>query len=116
MEQRNNTFETLADTVELMLSPDWKDRLRAEYYQTLIRYSKLKGAIDSGAIRNWGCDEKVYTKQANAMVEYLKALTTRIIYYEINDGNFLTDRVKGGDLFGDQASSPEGRSPAEADG
>lgn len=31
----------LKDTVELMLSDDYKDRFKAEYYQTKIRYEKL---------------------------------------------------------------------------
>lgn len=32
----------LADTVELMESADYKDRFKAEYLQTKIRYEKLK--------------------------------------------------------------------------
>ena len=32
----------LKDTIELMTSKDYKDRFRAEYYQTLIRYRKLE--------------------------------------------------------------------------
>ena len=32
----------LKDTVDLMLSSDYKDRFRAEYYQTRIRYEKLR--------------------------------------------------------------------------
>ena len=31
----------LKDTVELMNSDDYKDRFKAEYYQTKIRYDKL---------------------------------------------------------------------------
>lgn len=31
----------LKDTVELMNSSDYKDRLKAEYYQAKIRYDKL---------------------------------------------------------------------------
>ena len=30
------------DTVNLMLSSDYKERFKAEYYQTKIRYEKLK--------------------------------------------------------------------------
>ena len=36
---------TLNETVDLMLSDDYKDRLKAEYYQTEIRLNKLKIAI-----------------------------------------------------------------------
>ena len=32
----------LEKTVDLMLSPDYKNRLKAEYWQTKIRYEKLK--------------------------------------------------------------------------
>lgn len=32
----------LNNTVELMNSSDYKDRFKAEYYQTKIRYEKLK--------------------------------------------------------------------------
>lgn len=31
----------LKDTIELMQSDDWKDRFKAEYFQTKIRYVKL---------------------------------------------------------------------------
>ena len=33
---------TLKDTVELMNSEDWKERLKAEYFQTKIRWNKLR--------------------------------------------------------------------------
>lgn len=32
----------LENTLDLMLSPDYKDRLKAEYWQTKARYEKLK--------------------------------------------------------------------------
>jgi hypothetical protein len=32
----------LKDTIEMMNSPDYKERFKAEYYQTKIRYEKLK--------------------------------------------------------------------------
>ena len=32
----------LKDTIEKMTSPDYKERFKAEYYQTKIRYEKLK--------------------------------------------------------------------------
>ena len=31
----------LSDTIELMISKDWKARLKAEYWQTKIRIEKL---------------------------------------------------------------------------
>ena len=35
-------MKELKDTVEMMNSPDYKERFKAEYYQTKIRYEKLK--------------------------------------------------------------------------
>ena len=35
----------LKDTIEMMNSADYKERFKAEYYQTKIRYEKLKGEI-----------------------------------------------------------------------
>lgn len=35
----------LKDTIGLMLSDDYKDRFRAEYYQTKVRYNKLRKMI-----------------------------------------------------------------------
>ena len=32
----------LKDTIEMMNSPDYKERFKAEYYQTKIRYERLK--------------------------------------------------------------------------
>ena len=37
---------TLSDTVELMESEDYKDRFRAEFYQTRIRMFKLFDMLD----------------------------------------------------------------------
>lgn len=36
----------LKDTVELMLSDDYKDRFLAEYYQAYIRFKKLYDIVD----------------------------------------------------------------------
>ena len=36
----------LRDTVDMMNSEDYKERFKAEYYQTVIRYGKLKNMLD----------------------------------------------------------------------
>ena len=36
---------TLKDTIKLMESEDYKERFKAEYYQTKIRYNKLHEMI-----------------------------------------------------------------------
>lgn len=35
----------LKDTIEMMQSADYKERFKAEYYQVVIRYQKLKAMI-----------------------------------------------------------------------
>lgn len=39
-------MKTLKDTIDLMLSDSWDDRLRAEIYQCQIRKNKLKDVLD----------------------------------------------------------------------
>lgn len=39
----------LADTAEMMMSKDYKERFRAEYCQVVIRYQKLKAMLEK-----WG--------------------------------------------------------------
>lgn len=67
---------TLKDTIPLMLSDDWRDRLVAEYWQTKIRYEKLYdnlwGAVDR---REKICDQ--IKEQYWAMDAYLSALRKR---------------------------------------
>ncbi len=36
----------LKDTIEMMNSEDYKERFKAEYYQTLIRYNKLSEMVE----------------------------------------------------------------------
>jgi hypothetical protein len=36
----------LSDTVEMMNSTDYKERFKAEYYQTVCRWVKLKTMLD----------------------------------------------------------------------
>ena len=36
----------LIDTIEMMNSEDYKERFKAEYYQVVIRYRKLKSMLD----------------------------------------------------------------------
>lgn len=36
----------LRDTIEMMNSKDYKERFKAEYYQVVIRYQKLKSMLD----------------------------------------------------------------------
>ena len=69
----------LKDTIELMTSSDYKDRFKAEYYQLVIRYNKLKNMVD-----NWinldfkpTCSKTLYEIQLRYMYMYLEALKRR---------------------------------------
>lgn len=69
----------LKDTCDMMVSSDYKDRFKAEYYQLLIRYKKLKSMVD-----NWDnltfvptCSKSVYKAQLEAMNKYILILRHR---------------------------------------
>ena len=71
----------LKDTVVLMESNDFKDRFKAEYYQTKIRYEKLHNIIvkyEAGTLNfEPKCDIGLFKDQAGAMSNYLYALEVR---------------------------------------
>ena len=71
----------LKDTVDLMLSDDWKDRLKAEYRQTKIRYEKLHKLIikEEAGTNDYELPAPLhwYAEQATAMGKYLYWLECR---------------------------------------
>ena len=71
----------LRDTIELMESTDYKDRFKAEYYQTKIRYDKLNKMIvkyEAGVLDfEPDCSLELFKKQASAMGQYLYILEVR---------------------------------------
>ncbi len=71
----------LKDTVEMMLSADYKERFKAEYYQLKIRYWKLKAMIekwDNGTLEfEPTCPREMYDKQIEGMEKYLDCLADR---------------------------------------
>ena len=83
----------LENTVELMISENYKDRFIAEYWQTKIRHDKLKRFIQEIEIAQDyydGCGEPVHDcpvellrEQLYAMEEYLDILDKRRIIEEI---------------------------------
>lgn len=77
----------LKETVELMNSNDYKERFKAEYYQTKIRYNKLHNMIikyEANALEfELNCDIEIYKKQAKAMGEYLYCLEIRAVVEKI---------------------------------
>lgn len=73
----------LKDTIELMQSADYKDRFRAEYQQTKIRYDKLHNMLvkaDAGVLEfTPTCSLELLRKQKTAMGHYLYALEVRAV-------------------------------------
>lgn len=79
----------LKDTVELMNSSDYKERFKAEYYQTKIRYDKLHkmvtkyeaGTATGEPSKYLGfkptCPLGTLLSQKSFMGQYLHALETR---------------------------------------
>ena len=71
----------LLDTVELMVSDDYKNRMKAEYLQTKIRYDKLHKMIvkyESNTLDfEPSCSLDLLKKQASAMGQYLYYLDRR---------------------------------------
>lgn len=91
----------LKQTVGLMNSTDYKDRFKAEYYQTKIRYENLKAFCNrieaAGHMKNQDChvdpsrikepehDCPYYLlrEQQRVMGEYLNILEVRAVIEEI---------------------------------
>ena len=71
----------LNDTISLMNSEDYKDRFKAEYFQTKIRYDKLHKMIikyEAGSLDfTPNCPLELLCRQAKAMGEYLHVLEIR---------------------------------------
>ena len=71
----------LKDTVDFMLSPDYKDRFKAEYRQLCIRTSKLEIFIDN--YRNGRlsfkptCSIELLEQQLSIMKAYMTVLEER---------------------------------------
>lgn len=71
----------MQDTVEMMNSADYKERFKAEYYQTKIRYNKLHqmcikyeaGTLDFKPT----CSLELLKEQKAAMGRYLGVLEVR---------------------------------------
>ena len=82
----------LKDTVEMMNSPDYKERFKAEYYQTKTRYEKLKkfnarieAATWTGTVEmpKHDCPADLLIKQEFTMGEYLHLLEVRAVIENI---------------------------------
>lgn len=78
----------LKNTVDLMLSDNYKDRFRAEYYQTKERYQRLHLMIikyEAGTLDfQPDCPLELLKRQAKVMGEYLYVLEMRAQLEEID--------------------------------
>ena len=79
----------LKDTVEMMLSDDYKERFKAEYWQLKIRHDKLQKMVD-----NWNnldftptCSYSTYVCQLLAMEDYMALLRSRAEQEEVELGD-----------------------------
>ncbi len=82
----------LKDTVKMMNSDDYKERFRAEYYQTKIRYEKLKKfntKIEAANTMKYegkyfempkhDCPDYLLKEQQTVMGQYLHILEVRAV-------------------------------------
>lgn len=73
----------LRDTIEMMNSEDYKERFKAEYYQVVIRYQKLKSMLDKWDNDqlefNPTCPRSTYNMQITAMTDYIAVLEARAV-------------------------------------
>ena len=71
----------LSSTIELMESSDYKERLKAEYWQTKIRYNKLHSMVvkyEAGKLPfKPTCSIELLKQQKAAMGQYLYTLEVR---------------------------------------
>ena len=78
----------LIDTIDLMTSDDYRDRFKAEYHQTKIRYDKLHHMLiqeEAGTLDfEPACPKNLLEQQAQYMGNYLKTLEIRAEIEHIN--------------------------------
>ena len=71
----------LKDTIQMMQSTDYKEKFKAEYYQLLLRYQKLKEILlkwDRGELEfHPTCPRSTYDLQIDAMKTYIAVLEAR---------------------------------------
>lgn len=74
-------MEELKDTVDRMLSSDYKERFKAEFEQLKIRFDKLRIMVEKWDNNELNfvptCPREIYTRQLNIMYDYLEVLQER---------------------------------------
>lgn len=78
----------LKDTVDMMLSTDYKERFKAEYYQLAIRCRELRDMLarwDAGELDfTPAYPRESYNAQVHAMYKYLYVMEHRAKYEGID--------------------------------
>lgn len=78
----------LQDTSEMMGSTDYKERFRAEYYQLVIRYMKLKEMLNKWDANKLDfeptCPRSTYNIQIKAMADYIAILEARAVMEDVD--------------------------------
>lgn len=86
-------MKNLKDTINLMISDDYKERFKAEYQQTKIRYEKLKDFCNRIEAANMAlgieepkhdCPFWLLQRQQTKMGEYLHMLEIRALIEEVD--------------------------------
>lgn len=79
----------LEETIDMMISNDYKEKFMAEYHQLKERYNDLNKIIN-----NWdnldfkpSCSLSIYQSQSSAMKQYLNILELRARVENINLNN-----------------------------
>ena len=77
----------LAETVNAMVSTDYKERFIAEYQQLVIRYKGLKAMLekwDKGELSfTPTCPRSIYNMHVRAMADYITVLEARAVMEDI---------------------------------
>ena len=77
----------LKDTVDMMISDDYKDRFVAEYVQLKIRFNKLYAVLEKYAADKLDfvptCPIEILYEQLDHMEAYLDILKTRADYEDV---------------------------------
>ena len=87
----------MKDTIQMMNSDDYKERFKAEYYQTKARYEKLKAfntRIEAANRTGYSlgkrvempkhdCPDEILVQQQSVMGEYLRVLEVRAVIENI---------------------------------
>lgn len=83
----SESITNLSQTVDIMLSTGYKERFKAEYYQVVIRYKKLRDMLVKWDNRELNfkpiCPRSTYNIQIKAMTDYIAVLEARAVMENI---------------------------------